>query len=639
MQNKTQSTCLKERFTRFTPALLAAGLVLMAGSSAPVASTSATSLTLAGTGAAPQSQLTLVLPNNVLMKTNAGKDGSFAFRPIPYDFVKSMRFELRAPVADATQKKLLNSSSMVFNIEPRDYIRIEGTASQAASIAVSVGGTSSGAAVSNSKGYFKSFTPMLAPLDAQNTLVAASVMNTETVCCPRMLTPTLPLVVTLKGNQVNAPAPAVQQPVMMVQPVAPAQKPVPAAPESAIVAPPPQSQEKEQQPAEKPPAKQGPKPIFLSPINATPDDLITPDTIIEGSVTVTATIETGTQAYGVAVDNWVKGMKTVADIAMEALHFEALMVGGFIDAKAHLDSQLSLQRLTAKAMKDYMPGEALCQFGTLTRSLGATDEHALATQRAFSEVLIDRDTMRKQTSSAKDPGTGEAYRMDYFQKNYCHRASENDGLRRFCLSSIAADKLNNDIDYTRRFDLPLTIDVNFVGTPTAAQKRANAEISAMAANLFGSEAFKGFTSDALSKGGVTGDDVQNFRSVAAARSVARNTFTKMVGLKAMNNSNSSQQYMLLVLKQLGMSDKEARRLLGSNPSYFAQMEILTKKIYQNPRFFAELYDKPVNVDRQRTAMLGISLQQQHDLLESLHRRELLLSALLELRIRNAGTDK
>jgi hypothetical protein len=452
-----------------------------------------------------------------------------------------------------------------------------------------------------------------------------------------MVTPTQPLVVTLKGNEAAAPARvATPAPTLIVKPATP--QPVTPPPSAAIVTTPDQKQAPA--PAEKP-AKSGPKPIFLSPINATPEDVIE-----QRSFEQTTTLSMDVQSFamgggggGVATDNWVKGMKTVADIAMEALYFEAAMIGGFIDAKNHLESQISLQKLTAQAMKDYMPGEALCQFGTLTRSLAATEEHAQVTQRAFNEVMIDRDTMRKQTVNADDPGSGDTYRMNYFQKTYCHRANENDALRRFCSSAVTADKLNRDVDYTRRFDLPLTLDVNFISAPNAAQKQANADVTALGSNLFGSEAFKGFTSDDLMNGAVTGDDVQNYRSISAARSVARNSYTKLVGMKAMNKSNASQQYMLTVLKQLGLSDNDSKRLIGANPSYFAQMEVLTKKIYQNPWFFAELYDKPANVDRQRTAMLGISLQQQHDLLESLQRREMLLSTLLELKIRNAGSEK
>ena len=80
--------------------------------------------------------------------------------------------------------------------------------------------------------------------------------------------------------------------------------------------------------------------------------------------------------------------------------------------------------------------------------------------------------------------------------------------------------------------------------------------------------------------------------------------------------------------------QDAQRLVGENPSYFAQMEVLTKRIYQDPRFFAELYDKPANVERQRAAMRGINLAQQNDLLGVLHRREMLLSVLLELKLQN-----
>jgi hypothetical protein len=94
-----------------------------------------------------------------------------------------------------------------------------------------------------------------------------------------------------------------------------------------------------------------------------------------------------------------------------------------------------------------------------------------------------------------------------------------------------------------------------------------------------------------------------------------------------------------VMTQMGLSAAEATRLLGTNPSYFAQMEVLTKKIYQDPAFFADLYDKPANTQRQRGAMKGISLQQQRDLLDVLHRREMLLSALLELKIKNFSLEE
>ena len=99
-----------------------------------------------------------------------------------------------------------------------------------------------------------------------------------------------------------------------------------------------------------------------------------------------------------------------------------------------------------------------------------------------------------------------------------------------------------------------------------------------------------------------------------------------------NAPSQSTAYLNSVLVELGLSAPDAAKLLGSNPSYFAQMEVMTKKLFQNPSFYANLYDSEANVDRQRVAMKAIELQQDRDFLESLRRREMLLSVLLNAKL-------
>ena len=59
------------------------------------------------------------------------------------------------------------------------------------------------------------------------------------------------------------------------------------------------------------------------------------------------------------------------------------------------------------------------------------------------------------------------------------------------------------------------------------------------------------------------------------------------------------------------------------------MEVLTKKLYQNPSFYTELYDKPANVERKRVALQAIDLMQKRDIYQSLLRSESILSLMLE----------
>lgn len=79
----------------------------------------------------------------------------------------------------------------------------------------------------------------------------------------------------------------------------------------------------------------------------------------------------------------------------------------------------------------------------------------------------------------------------------------------------------------------------------------------------------------------------------------------------------------------GSTDDEIHAMLGVRPSYYAQMEVLTKKIYQTPDFYTNLYDKPVNVERIGVAMDAISIMNQRDRYESLLRREMLTAMLVE----------
>ena len=91
-----------------------------------------------------------------------------------------------------------------------------------------------------------------------------------------------------------------------------------------------------------------------------------------------------------------------------------------------------------------------------------------------------------------------------------------------------------------------------------------------------------------------------------------------------------------VIKGLGLTDTtEINNLIGENPSYDTQMEILTKRLYQDPKFYVNLYDTPANVKRQKTAMKAVSLMQDRDMYESLQRSEMLMSVLLEMKLLKA----
>jgi hypothetical protein len=109
--------------------------------------------------------------------------------------------------------------------------------------------------------------------------------------------------------------------------------------------------------------------------------------------------------------------------------------------------------------------------------------------------------------------------------------------------------------------------------------------------------------------------------------------------------SDSWKYLGAVLTELGIPENEVAEYLGDPvygpevyPSYYAQLEILAKKIYQNPDFYANLYDKPANVARKSVALKAIDLMLDRAIYESQIRQEMAMSVLLSSRLRKQFKD-
>lgn len=122
------------------------------------------------------------------------------------------------------------------------------------------------------------------------------------------------------------------------------------------------------------------------------------------------------------------------------------------------------------------------------------------------------------------------------------------------------------------------------------------------------------------------------RAITAKRSIAQNSFNAIVGMKAAGTAASANagNYLFAIFSQLGVTDDaQARQMLGSNPSYYAALEAMAQKIYQDPEFFTNLIDSPTNVLRKNVAMQAIDLMLDRDTFKSELRTEALLTVLLE----------
>lgn len=321
---------------------------------------------------------------------------------------------------------------------------------------------------------------------------------------------------------------------------------------------------------------------------------------------------------------------------------QMMMIGAFMDAKEQMETQRLLQSLHAKANKDYHPSTGMCEFGTRVTTLASSERQGEVNARILSERSTDRLLGNRSAATFTGTSGDLQSRIRQFRSTFCQISDNNRGLSSFCGLPInqedeaeAIDRFNKDIDYQRTIVDPLTIPFNYVLDNGPSE--SDEEVLAMANNLYGYDAFEITSPDEL----VHDPDIDitptqaaylDLRAVVAKTKVAENSFNALIAMKSEGTENSARDFLASYLEELGVIPNEIDDFLGENPSYYAQMEILTKTAYQTPLFYTNLYDKPVNVERKGVAMQAINLMQKFDLLKSYLRTEASLSILLELAV-------
>lgn len=363
---------------------------------------------------------------------------------------------------------------------------------------------------------------------------------------------------------------------------------------------------------------------------------------------------------------------------------QAMIIGMYIDAENQMAAQRLLQEIHAKIHKDYMPSVGMCQFGTAMKSLAASERRGEITSLVLNKRSMDRQLGNIDTSGMYGEDLDQQNRLYQFSRKFCNEKDRNNALKDVCsnlawgpLSIDQRTQLNKDIDYFSLIDSPWTLSLDFTNTEikkinsgTALRCRdVNGEshgsststpnicnddeenVFAMASNIFGHRLMPRVPPRLLeNKPGFPLTAMQaaylEMRSLIAKRSVAENTFDAIASMKAEGNRipnpvtgagpptkpMSTRAFMEQLLQSLGVPSNDVLKLLGENPSYYAQMEVLTKKLYQTPDFYTNLYDTPANVERKTVALHAIRLMQKFDMLKSHLRSEANFSVLLELSI-------
>lgn len=335
-------------------------------------------------------------------------------------------------------------------------------------------------------------------------------------------------------------------------------------------------------------------------------------------------------------DNVVPALMIMTSQMTSAAIYQINILGSFLDAKHQLETQRLFQQMTAQANKDYQPSEGMCEFGTATRDLAASERRADLGQVAFSQRMLKRELGNGDVMTVEGDVSDMRSRLQQFLDEYCDKndngiGPENQGgLEVLCKKSIPAERQNKDIDYTRTVESALTLDVDFTQPSNTDDEK---DIFALSNYLYANNPPDKvpFPKLANDEGKVRPDGYPlylDLRSITAKRSVAQNSFAAIAALKS-RGSKEVAPFIKKFVEQLGVDETEIHKLIGEEPSYFAQMEVLTKTIYEDPKFYADLYDKPANVERKLAAMEALGIMQDRDIYKSLLRSEAILAVYLE----------
>lgn len=319
-------------------------------------------------------------------------------------------------------------------------------------------------------------------------------------------------------------------------------------------------------------------------------------------------------------------------------------LGSFLNAQTQNRAQGSLQKGAAEAARDYAVSDSLCRFGSLSLGLASADMGSKAAQLSLASIGINRNIGGSGSIAQAGASMDRAERMNGFIREYCDASDNNNGLALMCgtdpqrsFEDIPRDaRKNRDIDFLNTFIQPSTLDFG-VGTAAEDIKPGQQDIISLAHNLYGHQQLAGRQTDNQLNSNAGQGVYLKIRSVVASRGVAQNSYAAIAGLKS-QGSGGSKAYMNAVYRELGMTEAQAQSNLGEQPSYYAQMDVLTKKLYQNPNFYANLMEGKTNVARQSGAMEGLELMQDRDIYLSMKRSEMLLAMMVQMQTRKLLTD-
>lgn len=326
-------------------------------------------------------------------------------------------------------------------------------------------------------------------------------------------------------------------------------------------------------------------------------------------------------------------LPALADMTVQIdslLQAKIMAVGTFFDAQNHVQTQTDLGRLKRTAKKNYHPDTSLCLFGTQAKSLAASEQKGRLNKNVMGLTSFHNDLSTFNSTEYDILSDPNISKRRQFETVYCDPTDNNSRLGDWCAASVTPSRYNKDLNYASAIDNRWKLDIDFSDGVTNTTEE---DVVALINNLYGYSPMPKISVFQLGFENSHGS-LADIRSLQAKRNVAKNSFLSISAMKS-NGSAVNTDYISGFLAHMGIPPSpDLEQLSTRSPSYYTQMEMLTKKVYQSPAFYNNLITEPTNIKRQRAAMQSIELMQQRDVFESVQRSEMLMSLLVEMKLRD-----
>lgn len=331
--------------------------------------------------------------------------------------------------------------------------------------------------------------------------------------------------------------------------------------------------------------------------------------------------------------NYIEAFRQMTEQLSDVMLQQIPIIGTFLDAKHQLETQRLFGEAAARAHREYHPSEQICALGTLARSTAISRFKVERNTGIINTTLMKREILSKNNASGWGAYSDANTRLAKFKTTYCDTNDNNTIMREICTPDGDA-RPNADIDYRRTMENKLTLDLDFTDGDAASEDEQ--DVLALAKNLYGHKTLTPISEGAMVPYG-SFRELNNMRMIAAVRGVARYSYSNMAAMRGTGSGLQSAQ-LIQIMENLGVPADDVEELIGANPSYYAQMEILNQKMFQDPTFIVNLYNGPANIERMGVVMQALKIMSDRDKFETALRREMLLSMIVEMRLRERQTD-